>query len=416
MWTSIFMLLMPLAQAPAAPQDSTLPVTVVQAPLQAPVQAPTQPNTVSSAAWTKDQRYAPLGLTRPAGDFGTPISALAAVRGQEDNSVMGIGLVVGLQGTGDSIEAARRLLSNLLLTRNINVDLNTLSSKNIAIVQVEATLPAGVKPGRKLDATVSAIGDAISLQGGVLAFTELTDVSGRTVWATASGPITVGGFLVEGEAAKATKNHTTVGTLPSGAKCEREVPTSVVSEHGWVHLDLRASHDTLGNAVRIAEAVNSAYPGTAEVTVDGKTIKVRVPADLPASGHAAFVDAVLRRTIVADNVARVVINERTGVVVMGGDVRLRPGAIAHGALTVTIAESPVASQPGPQSNGQTVVLPRTDVGVTEQNNALVGVPGATTLQEVVDVLNVLGATPRELISILQAMAQGGLLEAEIRRM
>lgn len=419
MLTTILMILAPL-QAPAAPaqdagapvQAQPLPVTVVPGA----VQAPTQPNTVSSASWSKDKRFAPLGLTRPAGDFTTPIGSLVAVRGQEDNSVMGIGLVVGLQGTGDSIEAARRLLSNLLLTRNINIDLGALSSKNIAIVQVEATLAAGIKPGRRLDATVSAIGDASSLQGGVLAFTELTDVSGRTVWATASGPLTVGGFTVEGDAAKTTRNHTTVGTLPSGAKCEREVPTSVVSEHGFVHLDLRAAFDTFGNAVRVADSVNAAYPGTAEVAVDGKTVKVRVPADLPPSAHVAFVDAILRRTIVSENVARVVINERTGVVVMGGDVRLRPGAIAQGSITVTIAESPTASQPGPMSEGQTVVVPRTDVGVSEQDNALVYVPGAVTLQEVVDVLNVLGATPRELISILQAMAQGGLLEAEIRRM
>jgi flagellar P-ring protein precursor FlgI len=424
MLNALFIAALAALQAPAAQQGSQQDPSAgqVQPPLvpvglvPSGVQAPTQPVAASTSTWTRDPRFAPLGLSRPAGDQPTPIASLVAVRGQEDNAVMGIGLVVGLQGTGDSIEAARRLLSNLLLTRNINLDLQSLSSKNIAIVQVEATLPAGAKPGRRIDATVSAIGDSTSLQGGVLAFTELTDASGRVVWATASGPITVGGFTASGEAAKATKNHTTVGTLSNGGKCEREVPTSIVSEHGWVHLDLRSAHDSLGNAVRIAESVNAAYPGSAECAADGKTIKVRVPADLPTGSHAAFVDGLLRRGVVSDDVARVVINERTGTIVMGGDVRLRPGAIAQGAITVTIAETPEASQPGPLSAGQTVVLPRTDIAVAEQDNALVATPGATTLQEVVDVLNVLGATPRELITILQAMAQGGLLQAEIRRM
>lgn len=381
----------------------------------AAVEAPDQPGGRSSS----NVRH----TTRPVGEARrtlspslSPVGSLMAVRGQESNHVMGIGIVTGLAGTGDSNEAARQLLRNLLLTRNINLDLQTLSSKNIAVVHVEADLPAGLEPGRRLDVRVSTIGDAKSLQGGILTLTELTDITGRTVYATASGPITVGGFLAEGAASSAVRNHVTVGTLPGGGKVERKVATTLVSEHGYIYLDAMLGHDTLGNIVRVVEAIEKIYPEAAEPSADGKTIKVRVPHDLPARLQVAYLDSILRMEIEADNLARVIVNERTGVIVMGGDVRLRPGAIAHGNLTVTIAETPEVSQPGPLSEGQTEVVERTELDVEEQSTGLVLVPGAVTLQEVVDVLNVLGTSPRDMISILQAMSQGGLLVAEVRSM
>lgn len=380
------------------------------------IEAPAQPTGTSTSTSTRGPRFAPAAGAGHDGRLALPIGSVVAVRGQEDNTVLGIGLVTGLAGTGDSIEAAKLLLSNLLLTRNINVDLGALSSKNIAIVQVEATLTAGIKPGRRVDVTVSTIGDATSLQGGMLSLTELTDITGRTVYATASGPITVGGFTASGDGASATKNHVTVGTLPEGGKVEREVPTSIVSDHGFIYLDVRSGQDSLGNVVRITDAINALYPRAASALPDGKTVKVEVPSDLPDTSHVAYLHSILRQEIESENLARVIVNERTGVIVMGGDVRLRPGAIAQGGLTVTIAESPQASQPGPLSQGSTKVLPRTNLNVHEDDNALVLIPGAVTLQEVVDVLNVLGTTPRDLISILQAMSQGGLLVAEIRRM
>lgn len=380
------------------------------------IEAPAQPTGASSSTSTRSARFTPVSGAGHDGRLSLPIGSVVAVRGQEDNTVLGIGLVTGLAGTGDSIEAAKRLLSNLLLTRNINVDLGSLSSKNIAIVQVEASLTAGIKPGRRVDVTVSTIGDATSLQGGMLSLTELTDITGRTVYATANGPVTVGGFQASGEGASATKNHVTVGTLPEGGKVEREVPTSIVSDHGFIYLDARSGQDSLGNLVRITAAINELYPRAAVAMPDGKTVKVEVPGDLPDTAHVAYLHSILRQEIESENLARVIVNERTGVIVMGGDVRLRPGAIAQGGLTVTIAESPQASQPGPLSQGATQVLPRTTLNVEEENNALVMIPGAVTLQEVVEVLNVLGTTPRDLIGILQAMSQGGLLVAEIRRM
>jgi flagellar P-ring protein precursor FlgI len=412
-------LLFAFVQNPAPPQT---PPPVPQ-PNQAEtrlhtggVEAPEQPRKESSALITTGERITPSSGKGHVGRMTTPVGSLISVRGQEDNVVLGIGLVTGLAGTGDSISAAKQLLANMLLTRNIKVDQQALATKNIAIVQVEAILPAGIKPGQRVDVTVSAIGDSTSLQGGTLTFTELADVTGRTVFATASGSITVGGFNVEGQGASAKKNHTTVGTLPEGGKVEREVQTSLASENGWIYLDLRGGQDSLTNVVRIVQAVNALFPKCAEALPDGKTVKVRVPEGLPESEHVAFLNTILHQEVESESVARVIVNERTGVIVMGGDVRLRSGAIAQGGLTVTIAETPQTSQPGPLSSGTTTTTPRTDVKAHEENRALVVIPAAVTLQEVVDVLNVLGATPRDLISILQAMAQGGMLAAEIRRM
>jgi flagellar P-ring protein precursor FlgI len=310
----------------------------------------------------------------------------------------------------------RQLLQNLLLANNVKIDPQQLTPKNIALVRVEATLPPGVLPGRAIDVRVSTLGDAKSLQGGTLTLTELTDLSAQVVYATAAGPVNVGGFLAEGAGATTQQNHVTVGTIPGGGKVERAVPSQLVSEHGFLYLDARASHATYGTLVRIVEAIDAAFPGAAEAAQDGRTVKVRVPADLPASAHVAYLDAILRLDVEPDVVARVVISERSGMVVIGEGVRLRPGAVARGNLTVTVAETPEASQPGPLSNGNTEVLDRSEVGVNEQNNGLVMVPGAVTLQEVVDVLNVMGATPRDLIGIIEAMSQAGMLLAEIRRL
>jgi flagellar P-ring protein precursor FlgI len=226
----------------------------------------------------------------------------------------------------------------------------------------------------------------------------------------------VGGFSVEGEAARATKNHTTVGTMPHGGKIQTEVPTRIVSELGFIYLDLRSGQDTFGNLVRIVDAINALYPGVAVAARDGKTARVEVPIDLPPDQHLSYLTRILSQEVETDNLARVVINERTGVIVMGGDVRIRPGAIAHGGLIVTIAETSEVSQPGPFSQGQSERVERTALDVQEENNALVLIESAVTLSEVVEVLNVLGATPRDLISILTAMSDGGLLVAEIRRM
>jgi flagellar P-ring protein precursor FlgI len=383
------------------------------------VQAPRQPVRGSRSSVSRTARYEPRSehASRPGSldSIQTPVRGLVAVRGQEENVLIGVGLVVGLAGTGDSGEAAKILQQNALRTQNLNLDLQALSTKNMAVVLAEATLSAGLKPGRAIDVRVSSIGDAKSLVGGVLLLTELTDMTGATVYATASGPLTVGGFSAQGDSATATRNHVTVGVLPGGGKVEREIPTRVVSETGTIYLDVKPGQDSFGNVVRINDAVNLLYPGVARTMADGKSIRIEVPLDLPEEAHIAFLDTILAREVISESVARVILNERTGVIVMGGDVRLRPGVITKGNLTVTVAETPEVSQPGGLSGGETQVVDRTQLGVEEENNGLVLVPGAATLQEVVDVLNVLGASPRDLITILSSMSEAGMLVAEIRR-
>ena len=400
----------------ALPQDAP-PPQVVPVPVYGAgaIEAPAQPSGRSSASYTRGARFVPEPSGVTPGAIRAPIGTLVDVRGQEDNDLVGVGLISGLAGTGDSTNMVRQVLANLLLANNIRIDPQQLTAKNVALVRVEAVLPPGIQPGRRIDVRVSTLGDCKSLSGGTLTLCELTDLTGATVYATASGPVTVGGFLAEGDGATTVKNHVTTGIIPDGAKVERGVPSRLVSEHGYIYLDARPSHASYSNLVRIVEAVNELFPSVAETATDGRTVKVRVPEDIPAAHHMAYLDAILRREIEPTSFAKVVINERSGTIVMGEGLRLRPGAIAYGSITVTVAETPEVSQPGPLSNGTTERVARTDLSVEEENNALAYVPGAVTLQEVVDVLNVLGTTPRELIAIVESMAQAGLLMAEIER-
>ena len=398
-------------QSPPATQPSPAVVTT-----RGGIEAPKQPDVLSSSSYSTTPRVVPKPGKGTNFHVSTRLSNLVDVRGQEENQLVGVGLVTGLGGTGDSVNMTRQLLQNLLLAHNVKIDPQQLTPKNIALVRVEAALPPGIVPGRSIDVRVSTLGDCKSLQGGTLTLMELTDISGQVVYATAAGPINVGGFLAEGEGATTQQNHVTVGTIPGGGKVERAVPSQVVSEHGYVYLDARASHSTFGTQVRITEVINKAFPGAAEAAGEGRTVKVRVPSDLPRSAHVAYLDAILRLEVEPEQVARVVISERTGMVVIGEGVRLQPGAVARGNLTINVAESPQVSQPGPLSGGSTEVVERTELNVTEENKGLVLIPGAITLQEVVDVLNVMGATPRDLIGIIEAMSQAGMLLAEIRRL
>jgi len=407
----LFLLTALLPQDPPPPEVAPAPVyTTLGA-----IEAPAQPTGRSSARYVRGARFVPEPSPVTPGAIRAPIGSLVEVRGQEDNDLIGVGLVSGLAGTGDSTNMVRQVLNNLLLASNIKINPQDLTAKNVALVRVEAVLPPGIQAGRRIDVRVSTLGDCKSLSGGTLVLCELTDLTGATVYATASGPISVGGFLAEGEGATTVKNHVTVGMIPDGAKVERSVPSRLVSEHGFIYLDARPAHSSFANLVRIAEAVNTLFPDAAETAADSRTVKVRVPDDIPIVQHMAYLDTILRREVEPTSFAKVVINERSGTIVMGEGLRLRPGAIAYGSLTVTVAESPEVSQPGPFSQGTTQRVARTELSVEEENNALAYVPGAVTLQEVVDVLNVLGTTPRELIAIVESMAEAGLLLAEIER-
>jgi len=242
--------------------------------------------------------------------------------------------------------------------------------------------------------------------------TGLRTMDGMTIYALASGPITTGAFSAEGDGASAVRNHLTVGTVPLGGTVQRAVPTQLVSDHGYVYLDMKALKGSFANATRVADVVNEMYPNAA-VPQDAMTVAVRIPEDLPATQYVPYLSSILERELEPMPFARVVINERTGVIVMGEGVRITRGAITKGNLTVTVGETPEVSQPGPASEGETVVVPRTDLVVEEEDRALTVVNGAVNLQEVVEVLNVLGVTPRDMIQILQSMAQQGMLHADI---
>ncbi len=375
------------------------------------IEAPTQPQGRSSSRVVTGPRLTPTPGRGAAGQVMVRVRDMVAVRGEERNVVQGMGLVVGLAGTGDSSNAARLAILNYLKTQNFNVDAGDVNSKNVALVLVQADLQASVKPGRAIDVRVSSFSDCESLVGGVLLQTELTGMGGTSVYATASGPVTTGAFSASGDAASAVRNHLTVGRIPLGGKVERADETQLVSDNGFVYLDLMALKGSFGNAVRIADAIGTVFPGIATAE-DAMTVSVRVPEGV-GRNHVAFLNAILERELEPEAFARVVVNERTGVIVMGEGVRITRGAITKGNVTVSIAETAEPSQPGPLSDGETEVLPRTDLLIEEENRALTIINGAVTLQEVVEVLNVLGVTPRDMIDILQAMSQSGMLHAEL---
>lgn len=405
--------LLPQDPAEPAPEASDRTGVLLLPELQAPS---TRGRTRSRSTYRRSQRPVFRSIEGNTGRIMTPVQSLVSVRGMEDNVVVGIGIVTGLAGTGDTSDLAKQLLSNFFAEYGLPVDAAALASKNVAVVRVEAEIPAGMKPGQRIDVRCSTLGDSKSLLGGTLMPTELFDSYLNRVYATASGPLTVGGFTVEGDAASATKNHPTVATMPGGGKIEREVPTQAVSEQGFIYLDSKQGQDTFGNVVAVAERINALFPGMARVLGDGKTVQVGVPVDIPSESHVAYVASLMRLEVESENEARVVINERTGVLVLGGDVRLKPGAVMAGALVVTISENEQNSQPAPFSGGTTETESRTELDVTEEDSQVFIVPEATTLQEVVDVLNVLGATPRDTIQILNHMSRAGMLVADIERM
>jgi flagellar P-ring protein precursor FlgI len=397
--------------SPAAAAESAAVAPELDVGVLGSVQAPTQPKGQSTSTVRITPGRPPVVAGRDS-IISVRVRDLMAVRGQEDNVIQGVGLVTGLMGTGDTSAAARQAIVNLMLTQGIKLTPQSASSANIAVVWVEATLPPGIKPGRQIDCRVSSLYDSKSLVGGTLVRCELTEAAGVFVYGTASGPITTGAFSAEGESANAVRNSTTVGMIPLGCKVERDVPVPLFTETGSLYLDARALKGSFGNTVRVAEVLNQLYPGSASA-LDAMTVRVKVPLDLSVEDQVPFVASLLERELVPETTSRVVINERTGVIVLGEGVRITRGAVTKGNLTVTVAETPQVSQPGPLSNGTTTTVPRTSLLIEEEASALSIVNGAADLQEVVEVMNVLGVTPRDMIQILHSMSQSGMLHAEI---
>ena len=344
------------------------------------------------------------------------IKDLAGFEGVRENILVGYGLVVGLKGSGDdlkSISATKESLTGMLERLGVNTRDGKMEPKNVAAVLVTATIPPFSRHGSRMDVQVSSIGDASSLQGGTLAVTPMMGADGE-VYAVAQGSVQVGGFSVQGAAASIQRGVPTSGRIPSGAIVEREIDFSL-AEMRQAKLSLR--NPDLTTARRIAQAINAFMGTTTSATIDPGTVVVSIPDGYEGSMVDVMTD-VEQLKIEPDQTARVVIDENTGVIVIGQDVRISTVAVAQGNLTIKVSETPQVSQPSPFSEtGQTTVVPRTEITVEEDKDRRLGlVNDGVSLQELVNGLNSLGVGPRDMISILQAIKAAGALQAEIEVM
>ncbi|RUM88514.1 MAG: flagellar biosynthesis protein FlgA [Thermodesulfatator sp.] len=335
---------------------------------------------------------------------------LVTVEGVRANQLIGYGLVVGLKGTGDGDQTKFTVQSvvNMLQRFGIRVPRAQVKLKNVAAVMVTAELPPFVKPGQRIDVLVSSIGDAKSLQGGTLLLTPLQGPDGK-VYALAQGPVSIGGFGAAGAGATLQVNHPTAGRVPGGAVVERAVPVDL---NGRDHLLLSFRETDFTTVTRAVEAINAALHGPYAQALDGRTLKLVVPARY----RGRTVELLARvgdLEIEPDVPARVVIDERTGTVVMGENVRISRVAVAHGNLSVEIVERPQVVQPQPFARGRTVVVPRTQIKAKAEKARVVVLEEGASIGELVRALNAVGATPRDLIAVLQAIKAAGALQAEL---
>ncbi len=338
------------------------------------------------------------------------IGDVAEVKGMRGNALWGTGLVVGLNKTGDTARATRQALANLLEKQNLNLSVQDLKEGSAALVSVTATLPPFARAGDRVDVVVSTTGDAKSLFGGTLLFTPLAGADG-VVYAVAQGPVTIGGFQAEGAASSVSQNHPTVGLVSGGATLEEDLAASFVADDN--SFEFRLHDPDFETARRMAEALNAEQPGSAR-TLDPSMVRVAIPENIGSHRYVEFVAQLSAVRFTPQERARIVVNEKTGTIVAGQGVRISTVAIAHGNLTVTVAESPQVSQPLPESFGVTTTVPRTDLNATVESGRGVSVLQSTaTIGELATALNALGATPRDLITILQMLRQAGALHADL---
>ncbi len=348
----------------------------------------------------------------PAG-AGTRIKDIAYVEGVRQLQLIGYGLVVGLNNSGDTQRSTFTVQSvtSMLKRFGITVPPGDLRLRNVAAVMVTATVPGFAKQGGICDVVVSSMGDATSLQGGTLLMTPLSGIDG-TIYAMGQGPLSTGGMSVKANGNEIRRNHTAAGRIPGGAQIEKSL-TTTFSRDSTVSIVLTQADFT--TASRIAEVVNTKLGSRVAIPTDGSTVTITVPKDYRAQGKLVdFISLVELLEVSPDVAARVVINERTGTVIVGGNVSILPVAISHGGLNIDIESVPVVSQPEPLSkNGQTVVTQMTSVAAGEDSSAVVAFNGMATVQEVARALNSLKVTPRDIISIFQALKEAGALKAEL---
>ena len=343
------------------------------------------------------------------------VKDLASIEGVRQNQLVGYGIVVGLNGTGDTlnnIPFTKQSLQAMLERLGVNTRGATMRTQNLAAVMVTASLPPFAAQGTRIDVTVSSLGDAKSLQGGTLLVTPLLGADGE-VYALAQGSVAIAGFAAEGAAAKITRGVPTNGRISNGANIEREIAFKL-NDARALRLSLRNPDFTTSK--RIAAAINDFMGADTAEPTDPATVTIQIPARYNGN-MIRLITEVEQLKVEPDQTARVIVDERSGIIVMGRDVHVSTVAIAQGNLTITITEQPQVSQPAPLSNGRTVVVPRTGVKVdTGEGNKLALVKEGVSLRELVDGLNALGVGPRDLISILQAIKAAGALQAEIELM
>jgi len=342
------------------------------------------------------------------------VKDLIEVQGIRDNMLVGYGLVVGLNGTGDSLKNApftQQSIQTMLERLGVNSRGQVMQTKNVAAVMVTANLPAFAAPGSKIDVSVSAMGDAKNLQGGTLLVTPLFGADGQT-YALAQGPVAIGGFAAQGDAASVTRGVPTAGRIANGAIVEKDTGFQLAS---LTNLKLSLHNPDLTTATRIAKAVNAYLGGGAAQAIDPSNVQLMVPANYPGGVMQLLTD-IEQVKVDPDQPAKVVIDENSGVIVMGADVRISTVAIAQGNLTIKVTETPQVSQPSPFSNtGTTVAVPRTNIQIDDsKGNKMTVLNDGVSLQHLVDGLNALGVGPRDIISILQAIKAAGALQADIQ--
>ncbi len=345
----------------------------------------------------------PLGAVR--------IKDLAQIQGVRENKLSGYGLVVGLNGTGDKAGTGTQYtvnaLANMLRNMGIQVRADQLKMKNVAAVVVTASLPPFAKSTQKLDCTISSIGDATSLAGGTLITAPLYGPDGK-VYALAQGPLSVGGFAVSGSSGTGvTKNFPTVGTIPGGAIVECSLDLDL-----GPRMALVMNNPDFTTAGRVVSSINAKMGSRVATATDLSTIQLEVPAEYQSS-LVDFVALVENVDVTPDNRARVIVNERTGTVIMGTEVRISSVAIAHGNLKISVSEQPGVSQPLPFSEGRTAVVPRTGVEVEEGGKRLILLRPGATIGDLVNALNAIGVSPRDLVVILQGIKRSGALYADL---
>lgn len=342
------------------------------------------------------------------GPAATRLKELVSLEGVRENQLIGYGLAVGLAGTGDRRQTvfSAQSLANLLQRMGLSVPPTAIQVKNTAAVMATATLPPFAQPGLRIDVTAAAIGDASNLQGGLLLLTSLRGADGQ-IYAVAQGPVVTGGFVAGRAGNNQTLNHPTVGRVPNGAIVERAAPS--LAPGSQLRLQLRQADFT--TSARVAEAVNKKFGGAARAENSG-VVQIALPPQY-ASRSTEFIAELEALSVETDRPAKVVINERTGTIVMGKDVKIAPVAVMHGNLTVEVQTTLVVSQPPALSAGTTEIVPQVGVGIKEEKARNLVLKQGATVEELVRALTSIGSTPRDIIAILQSLRSAGALEAEL---